>query len=63
VTLAVSGSILVSIGEGPAVEMIAVAPASFVRASDGVTVTVERDADGKVIGLRAPDGELLPRDK
>jgi CubicO group peptidase (beta-lactamase class C family) len=62
--LLLSGKTLVSVGGGgPPVEMIPVAGASFVRSSDGMTVSVERGADGKITGLRAPGGLFLPRDK
>jgi hypothetical protein len=33
------------------------------RLSDGMTVTVERGVDGKINGLRTPDGQILSRDK
>ncbi len=61
--LALSGTALVSVGDGAPAEMIPIAGGKFVRASDGMTVTVERDADGKITGLRTADDQLLPRDK
>jgi len=61
--LALSETGLVSVGEGAPVEMIPTAGGKFVRASDGVTVTVERGADGRITGLRAADGQFLSRDK
>jgi hypothetical protein len=61
--LALSGTALVSVGDGAPAEMIAVTPAKFVRVSDGMTVTVERAADGQITGLRTADGQLLSRDK
>lgn len=58
--LALSGTTLIATGDGAPTEMIPIAPTTFVRASDGVMVTVERDADGGIAGLRAA-GQLLPR--
>ncbi len=61
--LALSGTTLVSIGDGPPSEMIPLSETTFMRASDGMTVSVERGADGKITGLRTAGGDYLPRDK
>lgn len=62
-TLALSGNTLVSLGDGPPAEMIPLAETTFLRASDGMTVSVERGADGRITGLRTASGQFLPRDK
>lgn len=61
--LALSDKTLVSVGEGQPAPMIAIADKTFIRLSDGMTITVERGADGKITGLRGPGDMFLPRDK
>lgn len=58
--LALSGNALVSIGSGAPEELIPLSADAFIRASDGVAVTVERDAGGRVVGLHAA-GRFLRR--
>jgi len=60
--LALSENTLVSVGDGAPAEMIPTAGDRFVRASDGMSVTLVRDPHGKITGFRTPDGQILTRD-